>query len=349
MAIVSDGTAVLGLGDIGPKAALPVMEGKAILFKKFGGVDAFPLCIDRDDIKGFIKMISALEPTFSGINLEDISAPACFEIESGLKNNMNIPIFHDDQHGTAVVVLAGLINAVKLTGREFSDLKAVIFGSGAAGIAIAELIHKRGVEDIILCDRVGPIYNGRKEGMNSYKDKVVSFTNKDKITTIEDAMVDKNCFIGVSSAGLLTQDLIRMMQANPIIFAMANPVPEIFPDEAYEAGAAVVATGRSDFPNQVNNVLAFPGIFRGALDSQASEINEEMKIAAANALAGIAGSVGLSNQYIIPKALDMRVGPIVAGAVAEAASVSGVAKNPMGWEEAQKKASEIIYKPKHPF
>lgn len=342
VAVISNGTAVLGLGNIGAKAALPVMEGKAILFKKFGGVDAYPICVNAAGIDELSNIITSLEPTFGGINLEDIAAPDCFEIEKRLKEKLDIPVFHDDQHGTAIVTLAGLINAAKFTKRNFNDLRIVIFGAGAAGIAISRILSDRGITDIILCDRHGPIYKNRPDGITSEKKLIAEFTNLDNISSLEEAFKDKNTFIGVSSAGLLKKEMIKLMEDNPIIFAMANPVPEIYPDDAYNAGAGVVATGRSDFDNQVNNVLAFPGIFRGALDVEAKDINEAMKIAAAEALAEIVSEENLSKSYIIPKALDLKVGWRIAGAVAQAAVKSGVAQKKLTRAQEEKYAKNLI-------
>lgn len=327
VAVVSDGTAVLGLGDIGPQAALPVMEGKAILFKSFAGVDAFPICLATKDPEKIIETVKLLAPTFGGINLEDIAAPACFEIEERLKEELDIPVFHDDQHGTAIVVLAGLLNALKLVEKKMEELKVVINGSGAAGIAIFRLLHSLGVKNIILCDRQGAIYQGREQGMNPIKEEIAAFSNPNKeagdlVTVLQDSDV----FIGVSSAKMVSQGMVTKMAANPIIFAMANPVPEIMPEEAKEAGARIIGTGRSDYPNQINNVLAFPGIFRGALDVRAKVINEEMKIAAARAIAGLVGEEELKDDYIIPQAFDPRVAPAVAKAVAQAALGTGVTK-----------------------
>lgn len=326
VAIVTDGTAVLGLGDIGPAAALPVMEGKACLFKTFGGVDAFPICLDTKDPDEIVRAVQLMAPGFGGINLEDISAPRCFEIEQRLIELLGIPVFHDDQHGTAVVVLASLINAAKCIGKPLSAIKTVISGAGAAGISICRLLLKAGVEDIILCDRSGAIYEGR-EGLNSAKASIAAVTNRGLCKgTLADAMQGCDLFIGVSGPGIVTADMVRSMADKPIIFALSNPTPEIMPDAAKEAGAYIVATGRSDFPNQINNVLAFPGIFRGTFDVRASDINEEMKVAAANALAELISDEELSADYIIPRAFDKRVGPAVARAVAEAARKSGVAR-----------------------
>lgn len=327
IAVVTDGSAVLGLGNIGPRAALPVMEGKAVLFKIFAGVDAFPVCIDSQDVDELVRTVELLEPSFGGVNLEDISAPRCFEIESRLKAGMSIPIFHDDQHGTAVVTLAAVINALKVVGRDFSQIIAVINGSGAAGIAIAKLLIKMGAGDIIICDKQGAIYQGRQEGMTSIKEEIAAVTNRESVRgDLAAAIKGRNLFIGVSAPGVLTTEMVKSMDKNSLVFAMANPDPEIMPEAAIAGGAAVVGTGRSDFPNQINNVLGFPGIFRGALDVEAADINEHMKLAAASALAGVVPKDELSNDYIVPKALDLRVAPAVASAVARAAQESGVAR-----------------------
>lgn len=327
VAVVSDGTAVLGLGNIGPEAALPVMEGKAVLFKSFAGVDAFPICLKTTDIDQIVETVKLLEPTFGGVNLEDIAAPNCFEIEERLKKETNIPIFHDDQHGTAIVTVAGLVNALKLANKKMSEVKVVANGAGAAGIAIIKLLHRYGVRDIIMCDSKGPVYEGRSFGMNQVKDEVAAYTNRQKVTgTLEDALSGADVFIGVSVEGALTKEMIQKMNEDPIVFAMANPMPEIMPDEAKSAGVRVIGTGRSDFPNQVNNVLAFPGIFRGALDVRATHINEQMKIAAVEAIASFISSDDLHEDYVIPAPFDTRVAPAVAAAVAKAAMETGVAR-----------------------
>ncbi|OCA91369.1 malate dehydrogenase [Bacillus sp. FJAT-27225] len=327
VAVVSDGTAVLGLGNIGPEAALPVMEGKAVLFKSFAGVDAFPICLNTTDVEKIIETVKLLEPTFGGVNLEDIAAPNCFEIEERLKKETNIPIFHDDQHGTAIVTAAGLVNALKLTGKKMTEIKVVANGAGAAGIAIIKLLYHYGVRDIIMCDTKGAIYEGRPSGMNKIKDQVAKFTNRDRIQgALPDVIKGADVFIGVSVAGALTKEMVASMNEGPIIFAMANPVPEIMPEEAKAAGARVVGTGRSDFPNQVNNVLAFPGIFRGALDARATHINEAMKVAAVNAIASLISEDELNEDYVIPGPFDPRVAPEVAAAVAKAAMETGVAR-----------------------
>lgn len=345
IAVVSDGTAVLGLGDIGPEAAMPVMEGKCVLFKEFGGVDAVPICVDTKDTDEIVKLVMQLAPTFGGFNLEDISGPRCFEIERRLKKALDIPVFHDDQHGTAVVVLSGLINAAKLVGKEFNEMHVVVNGAGAAGVSVTRLLKSAGIMDVILCDRKGAIYRGRKDGMNSEKELIAHETNlENKQGELQEIIKEMDVFIGVSSAGVVTQEMVRSMKKDAIVFAMANPNPEIFPEEAREAGARVVGTGRSDFPNQVNNVLAFPGIFRGALDVMAKDINEEMKIAAAHALAGIISPEELTEDYIIPKAFDLRVGPRVAAAVAEAAVKSGVARKELSYEEEWEQATKIMKK-----
>ena len=326
VAVITDGTAVLGLGDIGPEAGMPVMEGKCALFKSFGDVDAIPLCVKSKDVDEIVKTVSLISGSFGGVNLEDISAPRCFEIERRLKHVCDIPIFHDDQHGTAVVVLAAMMNAMKLTGRKLEDLKVVTSGAGAAGIAIIKLLIKMGLKNVILCDRKGAIYKGR-EGLNPEKEEMAEIINQEmKKGTLADVLKGADVFIGISGPGLVTPEMVRSMAPNPILFPMANPTPEIMPDEALAAGAAVVGTGRSDFANQINNVLAFPGIFRGALDVRASDINDEMKIAASKAIADYIPESELTPQYIIPSALDRNVAQAVAKAVAEAAKKTGVAR-----------------------
>ena len=325
VAVVTDGTAVLGLGDIGPEAGMPVMEGKCVLFKAFGGVDAVPLCLRSKDPDEIVNTVSLLAGSFGGINLEDISAPRCFEIERKLKARCDIPVFHDDQHGTAVVTLAALLNALKLTNRRLEDIRVVTSGAGAAGIAIIKLMISLGLKNIIMCDRAGAIYKGRKN-LNEAKEEIAEITNPKIIEgSLADALKGADVFIGVSGPGTMTPEMVRTMAKDPILFAMANPMPEIMPDEAYAAGAAIVGTGRSDYPNQINNVLAFPGIFRGALDVRASDINDAMKIAAALALAGLVAD-DLSRDNIIPEPFDPRVGPAVAEAVRQAARESGVAR-----------------------
>lgn len=342
VAVVSNGTAVLGLGNIGPEAAMPVMEGKALLFKNFAGVDAFPIVLRTNDVEEIVRTVKILEPTFGGINLEDIAAPKCFEIEERLKKECNIPVFHDDQHGTAIVTLAGLINALKVVGKSLTDIRVVANGAGAAGIAIIKLLYKVGVRDILMCDTKGIIYEGRAEGMNPIKEEIAKMTNRDKRKgTLADAMKDADVFIGVSVAGAVTKEMVASMNRDPIIFAMANPVPEIMPEEAREAGAAVIGTGRSDYPNQVNNVLAFPGIFRGALDVHATNINEEMKLAAAYAIAELISPEELSADYVIPKPFDPRVAANVAVAVAKAAMESGVARRQVDLEEIREKTIRL--------
>ncbi len=327
VAVVSNGTAVLGLGNIGPQAAMPVMEGKALLFKEFANVDAFPLCINSTDTDKIVEHVKMLEPTFGGVNLEDIAAPQCFEIEDRLKKECDIPIFHDDQHGTAIVTAAGLINALKLANKNIEDIRVVANGAGAAGVAIVKLLLNMGVKDVILCDTKGIIYKDRPVGMNKFKEEMAGITNKEqKQGSLADALEGADVFIGVSAAGAVTKKMVRSMNQNAIIFAMANPVPEIMPEEAKEAGALVVGTGRSDFPNQVNNVLAFPGIFRGALDVRAKEINEKMKIAAVYAISGLINSEELHADYVIPDPFDPRVAKHVAEAVAEAAINTGIAQ-----------------------
>ena len=326
-AVITDGTAVLGLGDIGPEAGMPVMEGKCVLFKAFGDVDAIPLCIKSKDVDEIVNTIYLLSGSFGGVNLEDIAAPRCFEIERKLKEKCDIPIFHDDQHGTAVITLAGLLNAMKLTGKKKEEVKIVTSGAGAAAISITKLLLSAGFENVIMTDRTGIIYKGREKGMNWIKEEMAEITNKEGMQgSLADALVGADVFIGVSAPGLVTKEMVQTMNKDAIIFACANPTPEIFPDEAKAGGAAVIATGRSDFPNQVNNVLAFPGIFRGTFDVRASDINEEMKMAAAKALADLISDDELNADYIIPAAFDKRVGPAVAAAVAQAARDSGVAR-----------------------
>ncbi|MBW2146722.1 MAG: NAD-dependent malic enzyme [Deltaproteobacteria bacterium] len=348
VAVVSDGSAVLGLGNIGARASYPVMEGKALLFKAFGGVDAWPICVKSQKVDEIVRCVELLEPSFAGINLEDISAPRCFEVEERLKKTMDIPIFHDDQHGTAVVVAGGIINAIKVTGRTFKEVKVVINGAGAAGIATVKMLQVLGAGDIILCDRKGPIYEGRTENMNYYKEQVACSTNRDKVKgTLADAFKGRNLFIGLSGPGLVTKEMVASMEKDPIVCPMANPVPEIWPDEAKAAGARVVATGRSDFDNQINNVLGFPGIFRGALDVRASDINEEMKMAAAYALAGLIPDSEVSTTNIIPSAFDFRVPPAIAAAVAKAAMDSGVARKPVDIEVIKKNTTLRVERVKH--
>ena len=326
VAVITDGSAVLGLGDIGPEAGMPVMEGKCVLFKEFGDVDAFPLCVRTKDVDEFVQTVYNISGSFGGINLEDISAPRCFEIEEKLKKMCDIPIFHDDQHGTAVVVSAALINATKIIGKNLGECKAVINGSGAAGTAIAKLLMTLGLKDVILCDRTGAIYEGR-EKLNPSKAEIAKVTNRGMVKGgLKDAIVGTDIFIGVSAPGVLTEDMIKTMHKDPIVRAMANPTPEIMPDEAKAAGAKIVGTGRSDFPNQINNVVAFPGIFRGALDVRASAITENMKIAAAYAIASLVDDDKLNDDYILPYAFDERIKDTVANAVAEAARKDGVAR-----------------------
>ena len=325
--VATDGSAVLGLGDIGPEAGMPVMEGKCVLFKQFGGVDAFPLCIKSHDVDEIVRTIQLISGSFGGVNLEDISAPRCFEIEEKLKACCDIPIFHDDQHGTAVITRAGLTNALKVVGKKKEEVRVVMNGAGAAAIAICRLLLTAGVKDITLCDRHGAIYEGREQGMNPVKEEMAKVTNLSRRPgSLADMLVGADVFIGVSAPGVVTTEMVRTMNRDAIIFACANPTPEIFPDEAKAGGARVVSTGRSDYPNQINNVLAFPGIFRGAFDVRASTINEEMKLAAAEALAGLISDEELSADYIIPAAFDPRVGKAVAAAVAEAARRTGVAR-----------------------
>ena len=326
VAVITDGSAVLGLGDIGPEAAMPVMEGKCVLFKSLGGVDALPLCVRTKDVDEFVRTVSLLLGSFGGVNLEDISAPRCFEIERKLKEVSDIPIFHDDQHGTAVVTTAALMNALRVVGKDMKNIRVVTCGAGAAGVAIVKLLLSLGLGDVVMCDRKGAIYAGR-EGLNDSKREIAEITNKTGIRgTLADAMVGADVFIGVSAPNTVTPEMIKSMARDPIVFPMANPVPEIMPDLAEAAGAAVVGTGRSDFKNQINNVMAFPGIFRGALDVRASEINDAMKLAAARALAGLVSEAELSKDFILPEPFDPRVAPTVAKAVAEAAHSSGVAR-----------------------
>ncbi len=326
-AVITDGSAVLGLGNIGAEAGMPVMEGKCVLFKSFADVDAFPLCIKSQDVDTIVETVYQISGSFGGINLEDISAPRCFEIERRLKEKCDIPVFHDDQHGTAVIVLAGLINALKVVNKKKEEVKVVISGAGAAGVSIAKMLLSYGFKNIIMSDICGLIYKGRTEGMNSVLKDMAECTNPEgKKGTLADALIGADVFIGVSAPRLVTSEMVRTMNTDPVIFACANPVPEIFPDEAKAGGAAVISSGRSDYPNQINNVLAFPGIFRGAFDCRAKTINEEMKLAAAEALAGLVSDDELSADYIIPKAFDRRVGPAVAAAVAEAARETGVAR-----------------------
>jgi malate dehydrogenase (oxaloacetate-decarboxylating) len=345
VAVVTNGTAVLGLGDIGAGAGMPVMEGKAVLFKSFAGVDAFPICLDTKDPDEIVNIVKRLEPTFGGINLEDISAPACFEIENKLKEISNIPIFHDDQHGTAVVVCAAMLNALKLVSKNASDVRVVVNGAGAAGIAVTKLLMVLGVKDVVLCDSKGAIFEGRTQNMNPYKEKIAAVTNRRKLSgSLADVMKGADVFIGVSAAGCVTREMVANMAKDAVIMAMANPVPEIMPDEAKAAGAKVVATGRSDFPNQINNVLAFPGIFRGALDARATAINEEMKLAAVYAISDIVTEDELNADYIIPGPFDPRVAPAVAANVAQAAESSGVAQVKVSPEEIRERTLKLVEK-----
>jgi len=325
-AVITDGSAVLGLGDIGPEAGMPVMEGKCVLFKAFGGVDAFPLCVKTHDVDEFVNAVWLMSGSFGGINLEDIAAPRCFEIERKLKEKCDIPIFHDDQHGTAIITLAGLTNALKVVGKKKEDVRVVTSGAGAAAVSIVKLLLSAGFKNITMCDRKGAIYQGR-EGLNWIKEEMARVTNLDKKPgSLADALAGADVFIGVSAPGTVTTEMVKTMNKDAIVFACANPTPEIFPDDAKAGGAAVVSTGRSDYPNQINNVLAFPGVFRGTFDVRARDINEEMKMAAAHALADLISDEELSADYIIPKAFDKRVGPAVARAVAEAARKSGAAR-----------------------
>ena len=340
VAVVTDGTAVLGLGDIGPLASIPVMEGKAILFKNFAGIDAFPIAITSKDPSVIVETVARIEPVFGGINLEDISAPRCFEVEERLKKILSIPVFHDDQHGTAIVALAALINALKVVGKSFDQVRVAVSGAGAAGIAVTKFLYSFGVKDAILCDSRGVIHRGRSD-LNPAKKEIAKMTNPRNVTgTLADAIDGADVFLGLSVAGIVTPAMVKSMAADAIVFAMANPVPEIMPDLALQAGARVVATGRSDFPNQVNNVLGFPGIFRGALDVRASDINEAMKVAASRAIAGLVESV--SEECIIPSPFDRRVVPAVAAAVARAAIETGVARVPMDPSEVGRRAEKLV-------
>ena len=343
VAVVTNGTAVLGLGDIGAGAGMPVMEGKAVLFKTFAGVDAFPICLDTKDPDEIVNIVKRLEPTFGGINLEDISAPACFEIEAKLKEISNIPVFHDDQHGTAVVVCAAMVNALKVVSKDISEVRIVVNGAGAAGIAVTKLLMVLGVKDVVLCDSKGAIFEGRTQNMNAYKEEIAAVTNRSKLSgSLADVIKGADVFIGVSAAGCVTREMVASMAKDAVVMAMANPVPEIMPDEAKAAGAKVVATGRSDFPNQINNVLAFPGIFRGALDARASTINEEMKMAAVYAISDIITSDELNAEYIIPGPFDARVAPAVAAGVAKAAESSGVAQVKVSPEEIRERTLKLV-------
>lgn len=343
VAVVSNGSAVLGLGNIGAEAALPVMEGKAVLFKSFAGVDAFPICLNTSDAEQIIQTVKLLEPTFGGINLEDIAAPHCFIIEERLKQELNIPVFHDDQHGTAIVTVAGLVNALKLVNKRIEDIRVVINGAGAAGIAIMKLLRCYGVKHMIMCDSKGAIYEGRPYGMNEMKHGVAQWTNVEKKSgTLQEVIVGADVFIGVSVAGALTASMIETMNRDAIIFAMANPTPEIMPEDALQAGATVVGTGRSDYPNQVNNVLAFPGIFRGALDVRAKQINEQMKMAAVEAIANLITEDELRADYVIPAPFDPRVAPAVAAAVAKAAMETGVAQVIVDPKEVEKRTRQLV-------
>jgi len=334
VAVVSTGSAVLGLGNIGARAAMPVMEGKGILFKTFGNVDAFPICLDTQDSDKVIEVVKLLEPTFGAINLEDIKAPECFYIEEKLKEIYDGPVFHDDQHGTAVITMAGLLNALKFVKKDLKNVKIVVNGAGSAGMAIVKLLMSMGLKNVIMCDTKGTIYEGRSEGMNKYKQEIALKTNRELLQgNLADALVGADVFVGVSAANVVSPEMVKSMAKDPIIFAQANPAPEIWPEAAKEAGAAVVGTGRSDYPNQVNNVLAFPGIFRGTIDAGAKVINEEMKVAAAYAIANIVSSDELNAAYVIPAAFDLRVGPAVAAAVAKAAMDTGVATRKVDPEE----------------
>lgn len=341
--VVSNGSAVLGLGNIGADAAMPVMEGKSVLFKTFAGVDSFPICLNSSNVDDIVQTVKMMEPTFGGINLEDIAAPNCFIIEEKLKKETSIPIFHDDQHGTAIVTVAGLINALKLAGKSFSEMRVVANGAGAAGIAIIKLLHHFGVREMIMCDSKGAIYEGREEGMNEVKERIAKMTNKDnKSGKLEEVLEGADIFIGVSVGGVLTKEMVETMNDDPIIFAMANPDPEILPDDAKAAGTKVIGTGRSDYPNQVNNVLAFPGIFRGALDVRATRINEKMKVAAAQGIASLITDNELSTDCVIPAPFDERVAPIVASSVAKAAMESGVARIIVDPDEVAERTRQLI-------
>ena len=342
VAVVSDGTAVLGLGDIGPEAAMPVMEGKGVLFKTFAGVDAFPICLATTDPEEIIRTVRMLEPTFGGVNLEDISAPACFEIEARLKQELSIPVFHDDQHGTAIVTAAATVNALKVVGKDIAEITIAVNGAGASATAVTKLLLKMGVGKVIMCDTAGAIYQGRPERMNRFKEQIAAVTNPQRLKG-NLAEVIKGCdvFIGLSAGNVLTKEMVQGMAPNPISFAMANPVPEIDPALAKEAGAVVIGTGRSDYPNQINNVLAFPGVFRGALDTRATDINEEMKIAAALGIASLVAEDELSPDYIIPRPFDPRVAPAVAAAVAKAAMDSGVARVQVDLKELAERTREL--------
>ncbi|WP_079475764.1 NAD(P)-dependent malic enzyme [Marinococcus halophilus] len=342
VAVVSDGSAVLGLGNIGPEASLPVMEGKAVLFKSFAGVDAFPICLETNDVDKIVETVKLMQPTFGGVNLEDIAAPNCFVIEERLKKETNIPVFHDDQHGTAIVTVAGLINALKLNKKHLSEIRVVINGAGSAGIAIIKLLRRFGVKDVILCDSKGAIYEGRPEGMNDMKAEVAKVTNNENVSGgLKEVVQNTDVFIGVSVAGVLSKEMVESMNDDPIIFAMANPDPEITPDDAKDAGAKVIGTGRSDFPNQVNNVLAFPGIFRGALDVNATHINEDMKKAAVYAIAELITVDELNEDYVIPNPFDPRVAPEVAAAVAKTAMETGVARKNADPEKIKEKTRAL--------
>jgi malate dehydrogenase (oxaloacetate-decarboxylating) len=343
VAVVTNGTAVLGLGDIGPAAGMPVMEGKAVLFKTFAGVDAFPICLNTKDPDEIVNVVKCLEPTFGGINLEDISAPACFEIEAKLKGILSIPVFHDDQHGTAIVSCAAMVNALKIVSKSASEVRVIVNGAGAAGIAVTKLLMTLGVKDVVLCDSRGAIFEGRTYGMNPYKEEIAQVTNPHKLQgQLADVIKGADVFVGVSVAGCLTREMVAGMAKDAIVFAMANPVPEIMPDEAKAAGARVVATGRSDFPNQINNVLAFPGVFRGALDARAKAINEDMKLAAVYAISGIITDDELNADYVIPGPFDERVAPAVAAGVAKAAESSGVAEVKVSPEEIKTRTAKLV-------
>ncbi|WP_353894099.1 malic enzyme-like NAD(P)-binding protein [Proteinivorax hydrogeniformans] len=342
VAVVSDGTAVLGLGNIGPEASMPVMEGKAVLFKSFAGVDGFPICVDTTDPDKIVELVKLMQPTFGGVNLEDIAAPACFEVERKLKEICDIPVFHDDQHGTAIVAVAGLINALKIVNKKAEDVKVVVNGAGASAISVTKLVIGLGVKNIIMCDRQGSIYQERQQSMNKYKEEIARITNpNNEKVSLDEAMENADIFIGLSAGNVVSEEMVSKMAKDPIVFAMANPTPEIDPALAKKAGAKIIGTGRSDYPNQINNVLAFPGIFRGALDTRASDINEEMKIAAAKAIADLIQNEELSEEYVIPNPFDPRVAPMVAKRVAQTAMDTGVARIKVDPDEVERRTKAL--------